>query len=246
MNRNLFLWLVLAALLFGMSDASAQKRAKKEKYNYEITIVLEGVPDTMLYIGYYYADKTYSLITFLNQEGASGTDNLSNVTVSSNVISELSSGQNAILLIPQCPSGTWTGLAVKNGNYSTAEVSETAVMKAVAAMIRDVSERFKTVRNYAVGIDAGAYAVSDLLVRHKDLLAAGIVIAGAGDPSADIGGAKAWIIHASGDDLIPQENADALAKAWNAEYTCYEWGVLHDCWDKAIQEENLLDWLLSK
>ena len=59
MKRNLFLWLVLAALLFGMSDASAQKRAKKEKYNYEITIVLEGVPDTMLYIGYYYADKTY-------------------------------------------------------------------------------------------------------------------------------------------------------------------------------------------
>ena len=52
--------LVLAALLFGMSDASAQKRAKKEKYNYEITIVLEGIPDTMLYIGYYYADKTYS------------------------------------------------------------------------------------------------------------------------------------------------------------------------------------------
>ena len=60
MRRNLFLWLTLVALLCGTSGAKAQKRAKKEKNNYEITIVLEGVPDTMLYIGYYYADKTYS------------------------------------------------------------------------------------------------------------------------------------------------------------------------------------------
>ena len=191
-------------------------------------------------------DRTYSLITFFNQEDASGTDNLSNVTVSSNVISALSSGQDAVLLIPQCPSGTWTGLAVDNGNYSTASVAETAVMKAVSAMIRDVAVQFKTGRNYAVGIDAGAYAVSDLLARHKNLLAAGIVIAGAGDPSADIGNAKVWVIHASGDDVIPQENAEALAEAWNAEYTCYEWGSLHDCWNEAVKKEDLLDWLLSK
>ena len=61
MGRNVFIWLLLCVLLGGIQfSALAQKRAKKEKCNYEITIFLEGVPDTMLYIGYYYADKTYS------------------------------------------------------------------------------------------------------------------------------------------------------------------------------------------
>ena len=116
-------------------------------------------------------------------------------------------------------------------------------------MIRDVAEEFKTGKKYAVGIDAGAYAVSDLLARHKDLLAAGIVIAGAGDPSASIGNAKVMIVHAEDDELIPSENASALANAWGAKYVFYDrnnhW-LQHDCWDYAIENEDLLGWLLTK
>ncbi len=194
----------------------------------------------------YDEDKSYPLITFLNQESASGTDNLLNAETTPEMIAELTAGQNAIVLIPQCPSGTWTGLGVNNGNYDTAKVAESKVMQAVAALIRDVAAQFGADRNYAVGIDAGAYAVGDLLVRHKDLLAAGILVSGAGDPSADIGIAEAWIIHAGGDNLIPSENAAALADAWGAKYTFYEYGALHNCWEKAIREEDLLSWLLSK
>ena len=191
------------------------------------------------------AGKTFPLVTFLNQESASGNDNVKNVTQAPEMLSALAAEQNAILLVPQCPSGTWTGLSVGNGNYETAKVGESEVMKAVAALIRDVAEQYNVQKKYAVGIDAGAYAVSDLLARHKDLLAAGIIIAGAGDPAADIGNAKAWIIHSEIDEVIPKENAEALAAAWKAEYTAYEWGSFHDCWDQAAKED-LLGWLLSK
>ncbi len=59
--RKHFLLIALIPVFLAQSvSVQAQKKGRKEKNNYEITIVLEGVPDTMLYIGYYYADKTYS------------------------------------------------------------------------------------------------------------------------------------------------------------------------------------------
>lgn len=215
-------------------------------YTYKAANKIE-LPFRLIFPDSYEEGKRYSLITFLNQESASGTDNRRNMTVTSGLIETLSAGQNAILLVPQCPSGTWTGLAVGHGNYETAKVAESEVMKAVAALIRDVAEKYHAQRMYAIGVDAGAYAVSDLLARHKDLLAAGVIISGAGDPSADIGNAKAWIFHASEDDVIDHANADALAAAWNAEYTLYEFGPLHeDCWEYVAKEEYLLSRLLAK
>lgn len=214
------------------------------QYTYQAPNKVE-LPFRLIFPDTYTEKGSYPLVAFFNQASASGTDNFGNVTTTPNVIAGLQAGQNAILLIPQCPSGTWTGLAVENGNYNSAQVAENEIMKAVAALIRDVSEKYHTQKSYAVGIDAGAYAVSDLLVRHKDLLAAGIVISGAGDPSANIGNAKAWVIHAGGDNLIPVENAEALVQGWGATYTCYQFGALHDCWNQAVEREDLLGWLLS-
>ncbi len=198
----------------------------------------------------YTEGMAYPLVTYLNIESASGTDNMQNVLASKTVISELIAENRAIVLVPQCPSGTWTGLTVNNGNYSVSTVSETDVMRAVAAMIRDVATEFRANRKYAVGADTGAYAVSDLLARHKDLLAAAVIISGAGDPNASIGNAKVMIVHAEHDDVIPYENAAALAAAWGAEYKFYDkeqyWSLLHDCWNYAAENENLIGWLLSK
>ena len=84
---------------------------------------------------------------------------------------------------------------------------------------------------------------------HKDLLAAGIIIAGAGDPSASIGNAKAMIIHAEDDETVSSANASALAQAWNATFVFYdnqEHWLQHDCWNYAIENEDLLGWLLTK
>ena len=187
--------------------------------------------------------KDYPLVTYLQIEAASGTDNQKNITTSPAIIDSLIKTKQAVVLVPQCPSGTWTGIGVDHGNYSTAEIAETGVMKAVAALIRDVAAEYQLTKKYAVGADAGAYAVGDLLVRHKDLLRAGILVAGAGDATASIGEAQAWILHGQNDDVIPLENAEALATAWGAELTTV-WG-LHDCWDSAATKD-LIGWLLTK
>ena len=209
-----------------------------------------SLPFRVFFPSGYAGGSSYSLVTFLNAESASGTDNRQNVLTSKTVISKLIEEDNAIVLVPQCPSGTWTGLAVDNGNYSTASVAETDVMKAVAALIRDAAAEFRANRKYAVGADAGAYAVSDLLARHKDLVAAGVIIAGAGDPNASVGSAAVMIVHAEHDDVISYENAEALAAAWGADYRFYDeknyWSLQHDCWNYAAEHEDILDWLLTK
>ena len=209
------------------------------------------IPFRLFFPAGYTAGESYPLVTFLNQESASGTDNLKNVTdaETKDFISQLVDENKAIILVPQCPSGTWTGLDVGNGNYSTASIAESEIMRAVAAMIRDVAEKFGASTNYAIGVDAGAYAVSDLLARHSGLLAAGIVIAGAGDPEANIGIAEVMVIHSENDDVVAFENAESLAENWGAKLVSYnEWKIKHNCWDRAAKDKDLdlLGWLLSK
>lgn len=192
-----------------------------------------------------YSDQSnYPLIVCLNVEQASGTDNRKNASVANTFMAKAAVAGNAILLIPQCPAGTWTGLAVSNGNYSVEETEESATVKALAGLIGDIAAKYKTAGNYAVGADAGGYAVADLLARHRDLLKKAIIISGAGDPAAKIGNAKVWLIHAEFDQTVPFANAQALADAWGAEITKYPRGYLHDCWNEAYEQEDLLGWLI--
>lgn len=59
--ERLILFMAALFMLTGQTWGQSKKTvAKKSNYNYEITFVLEGLPDTMLFVGYYYADKTYS------------------------------------------------------------------------------------------------------------------------------------------------------------------------------------------
>ena len=218
-------------------------------YTYKAANGVE-LPFRLIFPEGYTAGASYPLVTYLNDENASGTDNVKNVTETKQIIAKLIAENKAILLVPQCPSGTWTGLKVNTGNYSTSSTSETDVMKAVAAMIRDVANEFKTGKKYAVGVDAGAYAVSDLLVRHQNLLSAGVIIAGAGDASASIGDAKAMVVHAPHDYIIDKENAQALAAAWNAELVLYDdlWDGEHgeELWNYVAEHTEFFDWLLTK
>lgn len=193
----------------------------------------------------YTESGNYPLITYLNVENASGTDNLAQVTASNLLMAEIALSGKAVLLVPQCPSGTWTGLPVNNGNYSIGSVGETAVMQAIADLIGDIEITYQTDGNFAIGADAGGYAVADLLARHQDLLRGGVILSGAGDPGAKIGNAKVWIVHAENDNVVPIADAKALAAAWNAKTTFYGWGYIHDCWEDAFKSEAILDWILG-
>ena len=192
-----------------------------------------------------FTEGKYPLITYLNVESTSGSDNVKQTTLSGLLMAQVAASGKAVLLVPQCPGGTWTGLPVNNGNYSVSEREETKIMKAVADLIGVIAAKYQTVGSYAVGADAGGYATADLLARHTGLLSGAVIIAGAGDPSAKIGNAKTWIIHAENDALIPIADAKNLAENWGSKTTFYGWGYTHDCWNDAFRSESILEWLLE-
>ena len=193
----------------------------------------------------YDASKSYKLLTYFNYEYASGKDNFKNVQMANELLAELYADGSYILLVPQCPEGTWTGVDVENGNYSTESVAQSAVMKAAYGLIHDIALKYNTVGNYAVGVSAGGYAVADLCARYENLVKAGVIIAGAGDPNASIGNTQLLIIHGEGDEKIAVSNAQTLASAWGAEYKEMT-RELHDCWNTAFKREDICGWLNSK
>ena len=209
---------------------------------------LEGgatLPFRLIFPKNYDETKSYKLLTYLNYEYANGTDNLKNVQLGNEFLVDAYANGEYILLVPQCPEDTWTGLKVENGNYSVNDTAESAVMRSVYGLIHDIALKYQTAGNYAVGVSAGGYAVADLCARHENLITAAVILAGAGDPSATIGNTKVLIYHGEGDEKIAASNAQALSSAWGAEYKELT-RELHDCWKTAFAKEDILGWLNAR
>lgn len=209
---------------------------------------LEGgatLPFRLIFPKNYDETKSYKLLTYLNYEYANGTDNLKNVQLGNEFLADAYANSEYILLVPQCPEDTWTGLKIENGNYSVNDTAESAVMRSVYGLIHDIALKYQTAGNYAVGVSAGGYAVADLCARHENLLTAAVILAGAGDPAATIGNTKVLIYHGEGDEKIAASNAQALSSAWGAEYKELA-RELHDCWKTAFAKEDILGWLNAR
>ena len=228
-------------------DADGAKTAfeaallKASSYTYE----MDGgatLPFRLIFPNGYEEGRSYKLFTYLNYEYAVGTDNLKNVQMANDLIAQIYADGDYILLVPQCPSNTWVGLDVEHGNYSVDSVQESDVMKSVYGLIHDVALKYGTSGNYAAGVSAGAYGVADLCARHENLLQAAVLISGAGDPNASIGGTKILIYHGEGDEKIPVADARALSSAWDADYR-EQSRELHDCWNVVFAKEDIVGWL---
>lgn len=213
--------------------------------NPSYTYTVEGgeeIPFRVLLPVNYDETKEYKLFTYLNNEYANGTDNFKNVQVHNKLLADVYTSGEYIVLVPQCPAESWTGLAVNNGNYSVSSTDESGVMKSVYGLINDISVKYKTTDSLAAGVSTGGYALADLIARHDGLLTAAVIIGGAGDTQASAGDTKVWIIHGEGDEKISAADARALAEAWGAEYTEME-RELHDCWKMAFTKEDIVGWL---
>ena len=209
------------------------------------TYKLDGendLPFRLLFPRGYDPDKQYKLFVYMNYEYASGTDNFKNIQMNNDLLADAYAEGEYIVLVPQCSEGTWTGLKVDNGNYSTSSTDENGVMRSVYELIRKISNEYNTGNIYAAGVSSGGYAVADLIVRHKDLVTAAVIISGAGDVSASVGSTNVWIIHGEGDEKIPVDDARALADAWGAMYTEVN-RELHDCWKIAFAKEDIIGWI---
>ena len=57
--KRICIFSLVLVLFFASTDTLAQKKGKKQDTGYEIKFIFPGLPDTLLYLANYYADKTY-------------------------------------------------------------------------------------------------------------------------------------------------------------------------------------------
>lgn len=206
----------------------------------------------------YAADKPWPLIFFLHGAGERGEDGLAQTQAGiGNAIRKNPERFPAIVLMPQCPTGTeWST------QLDSLEAQLDATRKAFSI---DPS------RIYLTGLSMGGYGTWLWGSVKTDTFAALIPICGGGDP-ADIQGLlktpvsnpfgshasrvralatlPIWAFHGGSDSVVPVDRSRTMVEAikaagGNIQYTEYE-GVDHNSWDRAYQSEETIAWLLKQ
>ena len=215
-----------------------------------------------LYVPYDYdEEKEYPLLLFLHGAGERGSDNVKPISTYDGFDSffdeEDDPALDAIVLVPQCPYGQmWVEAGeAENGQYSTEEVAESAVLGMVLRLVKYTAADYSVdrARIYAMGMSMGGYATWDILARHTDLLAAAVPICGGCDVAAAerIKDIPIHTFHGALDPIVPPDGTRAMAAALREAgapdfvYTEYADGM-HDIWNRAMQTEGLDDWLFAQ
>lgn len=164
----------------------------------------------------YNMENTYPLVVFLHAEPERGNDNISQLKHGVNYI--VDKMPSAIILAPQCTLGNqWVDTPVEGGSYSIAKIPESNELAAVMALITKMQTDYMvdTERIYAVGASMGGYGVWDLMMRHNETFAAGVVLCGAGDPSQAelLKDTPMYVFHGALDEVLSPSVAREVAQS---------------------------------
>ena len=195
-----------------------------------------------------YEDRyQFPLVVFFHGAGERGMENEKQLTDSVQHVRD--NMQKAIILVPQCSHfGQWVDAPWEEGCYSVDEVPESDEMMAVMALVRKVMEDYSVDKDrvYAMGISMGGFGVWDVMTRHNDVFAAGVVVCGAGDPSkADLlKDTPMFVFHGSADETVPVTGAtdmvSAIEKAGGTKIQYKEYGGEgHGIWGNVFRLETL-------
>jgi predicted peptidase len=207
----------------------------------------------------YDSSKTYPLVMFLHGAGERGTDNRLQLTGQTAPLVFVQPQNQAVcpmfMLAPQAPTtDQWVDVPFDQGSYSTTAVPQSRSLGTAISLLDSLKTQYSLDSNrlYLTGLSMGGYGTWDAMLRHPDLFAAGIPIAGGGDPSraADIVNRGIWAFHGSEDTVVPVSGsrdmiAGLRAAGGNPLYTEYP-GVGHFSWDLAYSTPGLSDWLCSQ
>ena len=98
----------------------------------------------------------------------------------------------------------------------------------------------------------GAYGTFHILAREPKLFAAGVPIAGGGNPgtAGDFRKVPLWVFHGAKDPTVPVNQSRSMVEALEKEgaevkYTEYP-GVGHDAWSRAFADPELPTWLFAQ
>ncbi len=206
----------------------------------------------------YSKSKEYPLLVVLHGAGERGTDNEKHMCYMLDIMFNQKNSPlpDAIVLVPQCPSGQqWVDTPWASGNYSTELVRESDELAGVVKLVEELTFDYMIDedRIYAMGLSMGGFGTWDLLMRHGDLFAAGIPICGGGDPdmAESLVDIPIYTFHGSADTTVPvegtREMAQALTEAGSTVFTYVELeGMAHGIWDTVAAKADVINWLFAQ
>ena len=251
---------LLCIFLCCFSVAAAQDLAAYEKHFY-------NAPELVLPYRYLRpitldSNKAYPLIIFLHGALQKGFDNEAQLRTGARYFLRDSIRNNypAFVLFPQCPQADlWAYFENKAGDEDGMKFpfpkkpteASAVLMKLVDSLVK--RDRIDASRIYIGGLSQGGMGVLDLLARFPERFAAGFSICGAGNVSTAkrfAGKSALWLFHGSDDDVIPVNYSRRYYKflqnaGSDVRYSEYP-GVLHDSWNNAFGEADLMRWIFSK
>jgi predicted peptidase len=196
---------------------------------------MHGLPCRVLLPEPYDPRRRHPLVIWLHGSGERGDDNEAQLR---NGITALENS-GAIIVAPQAPKrdtfgGSWYG-------------GESETQRAVVAMTRELAGRASVdaQRVYLVGFSMGAIGAFDIVVRHPDLFAAAVMMAGDLDVAAFATTVPIWAIHGERDELVSNKNVRALDARGGIRYTELA-GAGHDVWRQSFAHAPLWQWLFGQ
>jgi len=238
MKHLQFFWLAVLQLLAAHSlpaEDLYQPKSFKSSNGNELPYRI------MLPEGYRADDKTeYPLVLFLHGAGERGNDNAKQLVHGANEFAKPANRQKypAIVVAPQCPSGSFWTREVKS------------LQSLVDSVRKDY--RIDARRIYITGLSMGGFGTWSLIAEQPGLFAAAAPICGGG--STELAGKLVnlpiWVFHGDADTVVKPDLSRNMVKAiekagGKPKYTEYP-GVGHDSWTQTYANPEFIAWLFSQ
>ena len=251
MKKIVALILVLFSLFVCTFSAFAVDINESEKRIFENEDTL--LPYRLILPEGYNSSSTYPVLVFLHGAGERGDDNeLQFVNSVQNIADSL---PECIIVVPQCSlEEQWVDTPWEKGAYSIDAVPESNELVALMQLLDDLQKELSidADRIYASGLSMGGFGAWDLMMRHNDYFAAGILVCGGGDVSQAeaLKDTPLFVFHGSDDTVVPVSGSrnvvEAIEDAGGELVTYIEYeGESHWIWDKAFAHEGLFEQLLT-
>jgi predicted peptidase len=199
------------------------------------------------------------LIVWLHSTEGRGDDNLRQLGPELQVLvaDRAQRAGPAFVLAPQCPA--WDKWANRDATfplrpYDLSAAPESDAARSTVALVGALVRTYPIdpARVYVMGFSMGGTGTWDMLMRHPEIFAAGVPIAGV----ADLGRAgllkstPAWSFHGELDSTSPVQNGRMMSAALQrvgapARYTEFK-GMGHGSVGEALEEPELFGWLFAQ
>ena len=199
----------------------------------------------------------FAVYMHLHGVGECGIDNITQTTTGMELVKKIikNKGEEAIVLVPQCPTGSqWVNVPFASGTYSADDVEMSMFLTAAKELLDAVQKEYKVdpCRLYLGGLSMGGYGTWDLLARYPGTFAAAIPVCGGADPTKaeNMKDVAIRTYHSADDPIVPVSGTRAMVEALekvggNVTYKEFT-NLSHSCWTRAFNMPDQVEWLFSQ